>query len=125
MASRRRPEQRPLQFCLYLAQGVGGGGWGAAHLLEEAGPALQVLQSTLHISHALLQRTNCPHQPCVQFLGPQRAALCRAQTHREGDSGGNSARDRVVAGWGRSGEKSSGSAVPCTTCDFSKVHPCG
>lgn len=78
---------------------------GAAHLLHDAGQALQVLQSTLDIPHALLQRPNCPHQPRVQFLGPQRAALCRAQTHREGDSGGNSARDRVVTGWGRSGQK--------------------
>ena len=81
------------------------GSWGrGAHLLGGAGHTLQALQSPLDIPHALLQCSHCPHQPRVQFLGPGQTAfqpLCREQTHEEEDSGGNSARGRLVAGWGR------------------------
>ena len=58
-----------------------------AHLLAGDSHALQALQSPLDVPHALLQRPNCPHQPCVQFLGPQQGAFqspCSADTQGRG-----------------------------------------
>lgn len=69
-----------------------------AHLLRGHRHALQALQPPLDVPHTLLQRSDCPHQPRVQFLGPQQGAFqspCRAQTHRKGDAGSNSARGRA------------------------------
>lgn len=71
-----------------------------AHLLAGGWHALQAVQSPLDVPHALLQCSNCPHQPRVQFLRPRQAAsepLCGKRTQREEDSGGNSARGRVWA----------------------------